>query len=158
MILNKIKKLMCAVLTAALCMLAMPNVLADENTNTRECVKITADYDDSGKLLNVDFETITFDKIIHTENTPSHKVFYWESLDSMKPIEITMPSPSPTISPIASPTATPTASPTVTPTVSPSSEPASDHWDFTAYSGNAAIDNITETKNELYKYTCYLKQ
>lgn len=123
MILNKIKKRMCVVLTMALCMSAMPNVLADENTDTRECVKITADYDDSGKLLKMDFETITFDKITPTENTPFHKVFYWEGLDSMKPIEITMPSPSPTISPTASPTAIPTVTPTTTPSPSPSASP-----------------------------------
>lgn len=144
MFFKEMKRFICSALAAVMCISAAPGVLANETDNTSECVKITADYDNYGRLLDVDIEKITSDKIIYVENTPSHKVFYWESLDSMKPIEVMIPSPSPTISP----TVTLPPIPSSTPTVNPSN-----HWDFKAYSGSAAVDNITESKNETYGYS-----
>lgn len=100
-----------------------------------------------------------------------NKVWFTPSSSSKPPATpsatttpIVSPSPSPTAtakptsSPSPSPTLTPTASPTQTPTTEASPSPTPDenvsnHWDFKAYSGNAAINNITEIKNELYKYT-----
>ena len=51
-----------------------------------KCVKITADYNDNGTLKNMDTEKISIEDIKQTENTSSHKEFYWESTDNMKPI------------------------------------------------------------------------
>ena len=53
--------------------------------DTREFVKITAEYDADGRLTDMRSETIS--EITDEENTELKKVFYWESLDSMKPFE-----------------------------------------------------------------------
>lgn len=51
-----------------------------------KCVKITADYNDNGTLKDSSIEKISIEDIKQTENTSSHKEFYWESMDNMKPI------------------------------------------------------------------------
>ena len=51
-----------------------------------KCVKITADYNDNGTLNDSSIEKISIEDIKQTENTSSHKEFYWESMDNMKPI------------------------------------------------------------------------
>ena len=51
-----------------------------------KCVKITADYNDNGTLKDSSIEKISIKDIKQTENTSSHKEFYWESMDNMKPI------------------------------------------------------------------------
>ena len=51
-----------------------------------KCVKITADYNDNGTLKDSSIEKISIEDIKQTENSSSHKEFYWESTDNMKPI------------------------------------------------------------------------
>ena len=51
-----------------------------------KCVKITADYNDNGTLKDSSIEKISIEDIKQTENSSSHKEFYWESMDNMKPI------------------------------------------------------------------------
>ena len=51
-----------------------------------KCVKITADYNDNRTLNDSSIEKISIEDIKQTENTSSHKEFYWESMDNMKPI------------------------------------------------------------------------
>lgn len=50
------------------------------------CVKITATYNENGALLNVTAENVYMVDIPETDNGGLQKVFYWESLESMKPI------------------------------------------------------------------------
>ena len=51
-----------------------------------KCVKITADYNDNGTLKDSSIEKISIEDIKQTENSSSHKEFYWKSMDNMKPI------------------------------------------------------------------------
>ena len=53
-----------------------------------ECVKITAKYTSDGVLLNTTVENIKVSEIEAVQNTATKKVFYWESLESMKPVKI----------------------------------------------------------------------
>lgn len=82
---------------------ATPTAEPSASPDTRECVKITADYDGSGRLLNVDFETITYDKLAPVEDTPTRKVMYWNSMEGMKPITVSEPIESPSVIPTAEP-------------------------------------------------------
>lgn len=51
------------------------------------CVKITVTYNEDGSMKSVSTENTTTDKITAAENTGSTKVFYWNSLDGMKPAQ-----------------------------------------------------------------------
>lgn len=54
---------------------------------TKEQVtKITADYNDDGSLKDVKIEQVNISEITDTVNTRTRKVFYWDSLQGMKPI------------------------------------------------------------------------
>ena len=53
-----------------------------------ECVKITAEYSENGALLSVSVETVKVSEIVSEQNTKTRKVFYWESMEKMKPISI----------------------------------------------------------------------
>ena len=44
------------------------------------------DYNDNGTLKDSSIEKISIEDIKQTENSSSHKEFYWESTDNMKPI------------------------------------------------------------------------
>ncbi len=52
----------------------------------KECIMITATYNDDGILINIDFKKIKTSEIMPTHNTATNKTFYWESLENMKPI------------------------------------------------------------------------
>lgn len=58
---------------------------SDENA---ECVKITAQYSENGALIRVTFEKVKVSDIVSEQNTKMCKVFYWENLESMKPLSI----------------------------------------------------------------------
>lgn len=60
---------------------ATPNT--DENA---ECIKITAIYSNNGALISVTIEKVKVSEITPEQNTQTQKIFYWESLESMKPI------------------------------------------------------------------------
>lgn len=81
------------------------------------CTKITAEYNDDGTLKSLAVEDISTGDIEPVENTAEKKVFYWDSLSGMKPVEITAPTP----------TATAVPTPTVTPTAAPSVPVDADH-------------------------------
>lgn len=51
-----------------------------------EITKIVADYDEDGYLVDISISKIFDTEIEYVENTKTHKVFYWDSLDSMIPI------------------------------------------------------------------------
>ena len=51
--------------------------------------KITADYNNDGSLKDVKIERVNISEITDTVNTQTHKVFYWDSLQGMKPIVVT---------------------------------------------------------------------
>ncbi len=61
-------------------------------TNTpspeKECVKITAQYNDSGVLIGVITERITTTEITVEDNEVNCRVFYWDSLESMVPLNL----------------------------------------------------------------------
>lgn len=50
------------------------------------CVKITALYDEDGTLTDITVETIYISEIPEIHNTDTKKIFYWESLENMKPL------------------------------------------------------------------------
>ncbi|MGN0150806.1 MAG: Ig-like domain-containing protein [Clostridia bacterium] len=54
----------------------------------KECVKITALYNADGSLKDVKTEKILITDIKPVSNTNLQKIFYWESLESMKPITV----------------------------------------------------------------------
>lgn len=87
----------------------------------KRCVKITADYKPDGSLAGVATEEIKLSDIGPVENTPIHKVFYWESLESMKPVKTG-------------------ASPTLSPTIPPTLPPADTDQSFTFGTGSIAAD------------------
>ena len=76
--------------------------------NDDKCVKITAEYNADGSLKDITTEEINVSEIEPVENTPTHKVFYWESLNSMKPVKSS-------------------AKPTTKPTTPPTDEPDADY-------------------------------
>lgn len=51
-----------------------------------KCVKITADYNGDGTLEKVKFEKISVSDIEDVQSNSLTKVFYWESLENMKPL------------------------------------------------------------------------
>lgn len=57
-----------------------------QNTEDEKCVKVTAAYSDNGALLDVQTQEINVSDIQDVNNTATSKTFYWESLESMKPI------------------------------------------------------------------------
>ncbi len=56
------------------------------NTEDKKCVKITAKYNVDGTLQDVKTEEINISDIEDITNTSTLKTFYWESMESMKPI------------------------------------------------------------------------
>lgn len=54
----------------------------------KECVKITAAYNSEGLLKDVKTEKISVNDIEPVSNTDLRKIFYWESLESMKPVNV----------------------------------------------------------------------
>ncbi len=56
--------------------------------DNKECVKITATYNSDGSLKDVKTEKIPINDIEPVNNTDLQKIFYWESLESMKPINV----------------------------------------------------------------------
>ncbi|MGM9937881.1 MAG: hypothetical protein ACI38A_11095, partial [Candidatus Ornithomonoglobus sp.] len=77
-------------------------IIPDESVDKEKCVKITAEYNNDGSLKEVRTEEINISDIEPVNNTETQKVFYWESLDGMKPVDIgageptTAPSTEPT--------------------------------------------------------------
>ncbi len=67
---------------------ASPTTTPTENPIEKQCVKITAEYDEQGVLKNINTETINVSDIVKADNSGNKKTFYWESLESMKPITI----------------------------------------------------------------------
>ncbi len=74
---------------------AAPTQTPDE----KQCIKVIAEYDGHGALINVTTETINISDAVTAENTPNKKVFYWKSLESMEPIETSVSTPFPTKEP-----------------------------------------------------------
>lgn len=58
----------------------------------KKCVKITASYDSNGALKDIKTEEVNVSDIEEVNNTDTLKTFYWESLESMKPVETNIPS------------------------------------------------------------------
>lgn len=58
------------------------------NTEDKECDKITASYTSDGTLIDVKVEKVKVSEIDEPQNTETEKVFYWDSLESMKPVKI----------------------------------------------------------------------
>lgn len=56
------------------------------NTEDKKCVKITAKYNVDGTLQDVKTEEINISDIEDITDTSTLKTFYWESMESMKPI------------------------------------------------------------------------
>lgn len=54
-------------------------------TPESKCVKVTAEYNEDGTLKNVKTEEISISEITEMQNTALKKVFYWDSLENMKP-------------------------------------------------------------------------
>lgn len=52
----------------------------------RMCAKIVASYDSNGALTNITVSNVYISEISKPNNTDTQKVFYWESIESMKPI------------------------------------------------------------------------
>lgn len=65
---------------------AEPSPTLTAEPGEKQCVKIIAEYDDNGALKNIKTETINISDAVRTDNSRNIKTFYWESLDSMKPI------------------------------------------------------------------------
>ena len=61
----------------------MEDIIND--TPTEQITKITADYTDGGALVQLSAEQVDKSAVKDTANTPTHKVFYWDSLDGMEP-------------------------------------------------------------------------
>ena len=53
-----------------------------------ECIKITAEYSENGALISVEAERVEVSEIASEKNTKMSKIFYWESLEKMKPISL----------------------------------------------------------------------
>ena len=53
---------------------------------------IVSDYDKDGALVNVSSEEYEFsaldEKTVNFTNTLTHKVFVWDSLEGMKPLDV----------------------------------------------------------------------
>lgn len=58
-----------------------------QSPQEKECVKITADYNEDGTLKGIKTEAVKISEIVPVENNALHKVFYWDSLEGMKPID-----------------------------------------------------------------------
>lgn len=54
----------------------------------KECVKITAEYNTDGSLKDLQTENISINDIEPVHNTDTKKIFYWKSLENMKPITL----------------------------------------------------------------------
>ncbi|MBQ8300974.1 MAG: hypothetical protein IJX57_03315, partial [Clostridia bacterium] len=54
----------------------------------KEIVKITASYDDNGALEDVEIEEIMSSEATEADDTANTRTFYWESLESMKPYDV----------------------------------------------------------------------
>ena len=50
--------------------------------------KITAKYTSEGALTDIKIEKANISEITAPINTATEKIFYWESFESMKPIEL----------------------------------------------------------------------
>lgn len=66
-----------------------PTAVPTSTPEARKIIKIIADYNEDGYLIDVSVDEIDYSDMVYVENTDIHKVFYWESLKSMTPI--TMP-------------------------------------------------------------------
>lgn len=53
-----------------------------------ECVKIIAEYTTDGILEDIKLDKINISEITASQNTTTNKVFYWETLENMKPITL----------------------------------------------------------------------
>ena len=73
---------------------------------SKKITKITADYDETGRMINILTEQIDITDMTKPENTPTHKVFYWNNLDEMVPIALPTSVPEPT-QPASEPTNAP---------------------------------------------------
>ncbi len=51
-------------------------------------MKITAKYTSEGALTDIKIERANISEITAPINTATEKIFYWESFESMKPIEL----------------------------------------------------------------------
>ena len=51
-------------------------------------MKITAKYTSEGALTDIKIEKANISEITAPINTATEKIFYWESFESMKPIEL----------------------------------------------------------------------
>ena len=64
-----------------------PAAIPTRKPDEKQCVKIIAEYDDNGVLKDIKTETISISEAVKPDNSGHIKIFYWESLESMKPIE-----------------------------------------------------------------------
>lgn len=62
------------------------------SNQTAECVRIDAEYDSNGVLKNIQTQNIPVSQVSNAENTDTHKTFYWNSVEGMKPINANQPS------------------------------------------------------------------
>ena len=80
--------------TAAPSATATPSVTATPSATVQpkeKCIKITAKYKNDGTLEDIKTEEINVSDITPVNNTATEKTFYWESLESMKPIDVDVP-------------------------------------------------------------------
>lgn len=73
--------------------------VSTQSPSEKQCVKITAEYDGNGTLKNIRTDTINISDAAKADNSGNIKTFYWESLESMKPIEFSSEKPSPSEKP-----------------------------------------------------------
>ena len=67
-------------------------VIKNNSFNSGTATIIVADYDKDGALVNVSSEEYEFsaldEKTVNFTNTLTHKVFVWDSLEGMKPLDV----------------------------------------------------------------------
>ena len=63
-----------------------PTAQPTEEPYSEKVTKITADYSADGSLMSVVTELVSKSEVKDTVNTTTHKVFYWDNLDGMKPL------------------------------------------------------------------------
>lgn len=109
---------------------------------------IAASYNEDKSLYALQTVAVVDNKANLSVEIPNDKaevkIMLWDSLSKMKPISMS-------IQPLLTESVTATATPSPKPSYIPEENP-SEHWDFAKYSGDSAINNITESKTISYQY------
>ncbi len=63
-----------------------PTAEPTSEPSDKECVKIEAYYDTDGIMTSVNIAKINRNEITLSDNTPTHKIFYWSSINDMIPL------------------------------------------------------------------------